>query len=190
MVPEPRVRRPRRQRGAALILALVVLTVTALVAVQAANDAGRNSRGTGLHRHHQAALTAAEWGLQGAIDALESQRAPPAGTWGGGALIEACAVTASDTSSACATLESVIGDWYESEGPSQGSALASLGVSEGDEAPQARVVVERRYEQPLDFEAAAQGAGIHHYAITALGQGRDPAVRAVLTTSIARIYLF
>jgi hypothetical protein len=82
-----------------------------------------------------------------------------------------------------------------SEGVTYGEVAKRLETDESEitvtlpeVALQPRIYIESRYLQPLDAEAAARGVGIHLLEVSAVGFGADSNARAILQSTIAKVY--
>lgn len=195
------------QSGAVLILGLVVLLVITMLGINGMRTTVMQERMAGNLRQNNTALQAAEAALQAGLAYIESRSSPPradrAGTdfvWPACRVSDASANSETDTDphgGACAGLDSVLSNWQGdlagvSEGVGYHDVLAALG--EYGNLPgviaQPRLYIQVRYVPPLDVEQAAQGAGVHYYTVTAIGFGASAQARAIVQSTIAKVFLF
>ena len=147
---------------------------------------------SGNLREQVDAFESGEAGLQAALTALEQRGLPPHDdNWGNGSVGSGCQVSDPDNAPDCTRLDTVLTDWRGNGVAIEGVAIDSFG---GDQltgvARQPRVVVEKRYLPPLDFEAAVQQRGIHFFTVTALGTGAAGQSERILQTTIAKVYIW
>jgi type IV pilus assembly protein PilX len=192
--------RRARERGAVLVTGLVILAVMTIIGVGSMRTLVLNERMAGNLYDQHAAFQAAEAGAQAALTYITGQTAPIVATasgtykvWPGCTLADGAAPTCSAAgagSHPCCRLQVVLEDW-ESGTPTEGIVLDGFGgspLSSISAAYQPRVHIESRYIAPLDVEAAARGAGVHFYTVTAVGAGPSENTRALLQTTIPRVY--
>ncbi len=192
-----------RQRGAVLILGLVILLVMTMIGVAAIQTTVLEERMAGNMRQRDLALHAAEAAVQAALSAIESQDTPlssdPTGTNG---VWPSCDIRAGTTSDACTTYSTRISEWrtktsWEGEAASSNYdmkytdiatrlSLPTVGLTGVAEQP--RLAIDLQFIPALDVEIAAAGGGIHFYTVSALGFGADANVRAVVEAVVAKVY--
>ena len=196
--------RSRRQRGAVLIVGLVVLVVMTILGLSAIQTTALQERMAGNLRQNNIALQAAEAALQAGLAYIESRPLPPnADSSGTASVWTSCTVALSSNDQpaddACSRIDTVVTDWKDdtaslSEGKIYTDITALVNSSQADPLPnvmdQPRVYIEVRYVPPLDAEAAARGAGIHYYTVSALGFGASDSARAILQSTIAKVYRY
>ncbi len=189
------------ESGAVLILALVVLLVVTLIGLAGMRATVMQERMAGNLRQSHVALQTAEAALQAGLDYIESQTSPPTADSSGSAHVwPACTVTAARTvgdGGACTGLDSVLSNWRGdltrlSAGASYQDIVGELGVSSDlpGVVAQPRVYIEVRSVPPLDAEKAAQGAGVHYYTVTAVGFSASEAARAIVQSTVAKVFQF
>ena len=192
--------RGSRERGAVLVTGLIILAVMTIIGVSSMRTLVLNERMAGNLYDQHAAFQAAEAGAQAALTHIAAQTAPIVPTadgankvWPGCTIADGVAPSCGASGARphpCCRLQDVLGDWASGT-PTQGIALDGFGGSplSSVSAPyQPRVLIESRYIAPLDVEAAARGAGIHFYTVSAVGAGPSENTRALLQTTIPRVY--
>jgi len=188
------------QSGAVLILGLVVLVVITLLGVTGMNTTVMQERMAGNMRQKNLALQAAEAALQGGLAYIESQTVPPiANSTGANYVWPSCTVADLEAGGvdACGRLETVLANWRGtladvSEGASYSAVVSGIGGA-GDlpsVVAQPRIYIEERYVPPLDVDQASQGAGVHYYTVTAVGFGGSDSARAIVQSTVAKVYQF
>lgn len=195
-----RVVRGDRERGAVLVTGLIILAVMTIIGVGSMRTLVLNERMAGNLYDQHAAFQAAEAGAQAALTYITGQTAPIVPTsngaykvWPGCTIADGPAPNCSAAGASahpCCRLYDVLDDWTTGT-PTEGIALDGFGgspLSSISAAYQPRVLIESRYIVPLDVEAAARGAGVHFYTATAVGAGPSENTRALLQTTIPRVY--
>jgi type IV pilus assembly protein PilX len=179
-------------RGAVLITGLLILAVMTVLGVSSMRGTVLEERMAGNLKEQTASFQAAEAGIQAALTAIEKKPLPPvANAWGAGSLGEACRVVDRDADTACLRLGVVLSNWKGTAAPTAGVRISGYGASDLgglSTAQQPRILVESRYSAPADFEAMAQGRGIHYYTVSALGTGPSGQSEIILQTTIAKVY--
>lgn len=186
------------QSGAVLILGLVVLLVITLIGVTGLNTTVMQERMAGNLRQNNLALQAAEAALQAGLTYIDSQTAPPAvNSSGSDHIWPSCRVVDDNAGGvdACSRLRTVLENWNGAladvdEGSSYSALVSAIGGS-GDlpgVAAQPRIYIEERYVPPLAFAQAAQGRGFHYYTVTAVGFGVSDSARAIVQSTVAKVY--
>lgn len=182
----------RRRRGAVLITGLLVLTVMTILGLASMRGTILPERMAGNLKEQASAFQAAEAALQAALTAIEESPSPLAlDAWGKGGLVDACKVSDLGDAQACTYLKDLLSDWHSAPNPTWGVPITRIGgawTQGPDGAPQPRVVAEVRYVAPLDFESASQGRGIYYYSVTALGIGQAGQSRAIVQSTIPRVF--
>jgi type IV pilus assembly protein PilX len=167
----------------------LILAVMTILGLGSMRGTILEERMAGNLKEQASAFQAAEAALQAALTAIERSPAPPApDAWGAGSLAEACKVTDGDGAASCTRMDTVLADWRSSADPIEGVPLASLGEGPLADGPQPRVTIEERYVAPLDFESASEGHGIYFYTVTVLGIGQGGQSRAILQSTIPRVF--
>jgi type IV pilus assembly protein PilX len=197
--------RYRTGRGAVLISGLVVLLVITLIAVTGMETTVLQERMAGNMRQNDLALQAAEAALQAGLAYIEEQSAPPAASDDGSDLVwSSCtiaraAIQDDERNHPCTRFDEVLKDWHGDpadvqSGVSYAEIAARTDGGYAGEIPglvaQPRVYIEARYVPPLDAERAAVGAGIHYYTVAAVGYGGTKQARAIVQSTIAKVYRY
>ncbi len=181
-----------RARGAVLVTGLIILAVMTVVGIGSMRSTILEERMAGNLKDQAGAFQATEAGIQAALTAIESRALPPANdAWGNGSIGDACRVTDRDDDMPCVRLQGVLDDWRGADAPTLGVGISQFGgaiLLDLSAAHQPHVVIESRYSPPLDFEAAAQGRGIHYYTASALGMGASGQSETILQTTIGKVY--
>lgn len=189
------------QSGVVLILGLVILLVITLIGVTGIETTVMQERMAGNLRQNDIALQSAEAALQAGLAYIEAQRSPPIADPGGTEYVwPACTVVeanAGAASAACAGPDDVVRNWQGElaavdAGATYESVAGALGGS--DNLPggvaQPRLRIEVRYLPPLDVEQAARGAGVHYYTVTAVGFGGTDSARAIVQSTVAKVFQY
>ena len=193
------------ERGAVLIVGLLVLLVITIIGVTQLQSTVLQERMAGNMRQNNLALQAAEAALQAGLSYIEQQRSPPAEDNAGSNLVwPGCSPahmgadsTADDDP--CGRFDRLIlprwrGDLEQAEdaGASYAEVAALTAAASAGALPgliaQPRIYIEVRYAPPLDAEQAARGVGIHYYTVSAVGFGANEQARAILQSTIAKVY--
>ena len=195
----PSAGRRNAASGAVLILGLVVLLVITMLGITGMRTTVMQERMAGNLRHNNTALQAAEAALQAGLAYIGNQTAPPHADSGGSEHVwPACTVNAANAdvqAGACVGLATVLDDWRGdlasvSAGSSYQDILGELGDSGNlpGVVEQPRIYIEVRYVPPLDAEEAARGAGVHYYTVTAVGFGGSAKARAIVQSTVAKVF--
>ena len=192
-------------RGAVLVIGLVVLLVITLIAVTGMETTVLQERMAGNMRQNDLALQAAEAALQAGLAYIEEQSTPLTATgdgsnfvWGSCTIARAAAQQ-EGSDHPCAGFDDVLKDWHGDpadvqSGVSYADIAARTNGGYAGEIPglvaQPRVYIEARYVPPLDAERAAVGAGIHYYTVAAVGYGGTKQARAIVQSTIAKVYRY
>jgi type IV pilus assembly protein PilX len=193
------------QRGAVLIVGLLVLLVITMIGVSQLQSTVLQERMAGNLRQNNLALQAAEAALQAGLTYIEQQRSPPAADDVGSNLVWTSCSTADASvdpdagDDPCGRFDRLIlprwrGDLAQAQaaGASYAEVTALRGAASADELPgliaQPRIYIEVRYLPPLDVEQAAEGVGVHHYTVSAVGFGASEQARVILQSTIAKAY--
>jgi len=200
-----------RGRGAVLATGLIVLAVMAFIALGSMRGMVLNERMTGNLFDQNAAFEASEAGLQAALHYLETRsQAPIPSSSGTNQVWPGCRVTdgpvpiatasadgtISDgcvgSSHPCCQLRSIVGSFRASP-PTGGVALDAAdlggsGLGNALEDYQPRVFVEDRFVPSQDLVEQSRGVGIHYYTATAVGIGRNSQTRAILQSTIPKVF--
>jgi type IV pilus assembly protein PilX len=196
---------PDGQRGAVLIVGLLVLLVMTIIAAAQLQSTVLQERMVGNMRQKDLALQAAEAALQAGLSFIEQQHTPPAEDDVGSNLVwTSCtpgdsSVGATTGDGPCGRFERLIlprwrGDLDQAEaaGASYAEVAALTAAASADQLPgliaQPRIYIEVRYLPPLDVEQAALGTGVHYYSVSAVGFGASDQARAILQSTIAKVY--
>lgn len=209
-----RRRAPTHQRGAVLIVGLVILLVVTMIGIIGQQSTVLQERLAGNMRQNNIALQAAEAGLQAGLTYIEQHDFPIAATDDGADHVwTSCSVADAESLSneagadhACNRLETVLGSWRRA--PSQlnnddayeGVAYAEL-ARVLDNAPagdtpvaipgviaQPRIYIEARKE-PVSPDTQANSFGrfvTYYYTVTSVGFGGNEQSRAVLQSTIVK----
>jgi Tfp pilus assembly protein PilX len=201
------------QRGAVLIVGLVILLVITLLGITGQQHTVLQERMAGNMRQDNIALQAAEAALTAGLAYVDEEDAPIVGTNSGTAFVwTGCTVADSSaestgtpaasesTNDPCARLEAVLTDW-ESAAPdkvSQGvsyeevAAKTDAKFSKGipDVVAQPRVYIEVRSDaESPDGQQNSFGQGIiYYYTVSAVGFGANEKARVILQSTVAREY--
>jgi type IV pilus assembly protein PilX len=183
-----------------LVTGLIILAVMTIIGVSSMRTLVLNERMAGNLYDESAAFQAAEAAAQAALTYIAGQRAPIVATangankvWPGCTVADGAAPNCNTSGAAshpCCRLQNVLKDW-ETGTFIEGVALESFGGSGLNNVGtgyQPRVFIESRYVPPLDVQAAARGAGVHFYTVTAVGAGPSENTRAVVQTTIPKVY--
>jgi Tfp pilus assembly protein PilX len=199
--------RGRRQRGAVLILGLVVLLVVTMIGISGQQDTVLQERLAGNMRQSNIAFQAAEAGLQVGLSYIEEQDLPITATDTGTHFVwTSCSVLDAETigdpappNHPCKRLETVLTDWQQatveiSEGKPYGDVAAELDGAGGgtieipDVIAQPRIYIEAR-EEAVSPDAQANSFGqlmTYYYTVTSIGFGNNEQARVVLQSTIAK----
>ncbi|HYN77546.1 MAG TPA: PilX N-terminal domain-containing pilus assembly protein [Lamprocystis sp. (in: g-proteobacteria)] len=182
-----RARPPRlnggRNRGAALIVGLIILAIMTILGLSAMRGTALEERMAGNLKESNEAFQAAEAALQAAISAIEANNKRPS-TGGGQALAEACRVQ--DTDTACAA-NTNLGNWYSTEAADDPDGAL---FEEFADAPfvqaswnQPRVIVHYRF---IPHEQGADPAGLYFYTVSAIATDPNGKASIVLQTTFPK----
>ena len=221
-MPDP-VRHARRslrrcaathQRGAVLIVGLVILLVVTMIGISGQQSTVLQERLAGNMRQNNLALQAAEAGLQAGLSYIEQQDVPIRATDDGANHVwTSCSVADAEGLSdeagadhACNRLETVLGSWrkvpsqLEAGEAYEGVAYADLaGVLDNAQGgntsvaipgvvAQPRIYIEARQE-PVSPDTQANSFGrlvTYYYTVTSVGFGGNEQSRAVLQSTIVQ----
>jgi len=191
--------RSSRQAGAVLVISLVILLAMTLIGITAVQNSVMEERMAGNLKERATAFQAAEAGLSLAVTWIDKQLDPPNATAGGTSKVwEECAtgtkktqkVKGKEVEDDCPPTTAPDSKWLATSGNylayaggALGNSKALSGVSE-----QPRIVIEERYAPPLDFEQAAVGKGVYFYTVTSQGYGGTDTAKAMLQTTVAKVY--
>lgn len=187
--------------GAVLILGLVVLLVITMLGITGMRTTVMQERMAGNLRQNDTALQAAEAALQAGLAYIENQTVPPnVDSSGSEHVWPACIVNGANAdlqNAACAGLASVLDNWQgDLANVTEGSTYQEVVGELGDSGAlpgvigQPRIYIEVRYVPPLDAEEAAQGAGVHYYTVTAVGFSGSAKARAIVQSTVAKVFQF
>jgi Tfp pilus assembly protein PilX len=208
----PRAR--RRQRGAVLIVGLVILLVVTMIGISGQQGTVLQERLAGNMRQNNIALQAAEAGLQVGLSYIEEQALPIIATDSGTNYVwTSCSVADTDTLNGTATskhpckrLKNVLESWRTppselATGEDYKGIKYAVLVNALDNAPasntnvdipgvvaQPRVYIEAR-EEPVSPDTQANSFGqlvTYYYTVTSVGFGANEQARAVLQSTIAK----
>jgi Tfp pilus assembly protein PilX len=201
----------RRQKGAVLIVGLVILLVVTMIGVGGQQSTVLQERMAGNMRQNNIAFQAAEAALQAALSYIESQGLPIPATDSGTDLVwTSC--TVARASSAAATVEeggtvandhackrfenTILKDWAKdvadvSAGKTYGDVVKAL-TGESSSIPHVvaapRIYIEAR-EEPISPDTQANSFGqliTYYYTVTSIGFGENEQARAILQSTIAK----
>jgi type IV pilus assembly protein PilX len=177
-----RINMVARQRGAVLIMALLLLVVMTLLGLSAMRGAVMEERMAGNAHDHNMAFQAAESGLRDAADwllGLAARPTPDASASGGVYLLGSIGNGAADYSF----------DWVGA-GTEYGANTAQGGGDFPRQAALPRYVVEESAFVPdsLDPDAAAQGQGRYYYTVSSIGYGGSSAAESVVQSVFEKRY--
>jgi type IV pilus assembly protein PilX len=187
------------QRGAVLIVGLVILLVITMLGITGQQHTVLQERMAGNMRQNDMALQAAEAALQVGLAYVEEQN--PIDATGTNFVSTSCTVADTETASAdsddpCTRMGSVLADWEDkvpgevSRGSSYADVAAKTEAGFGGAIPgviaQPRVYIEIRSIRSEDAEAAAKGVGTHFYTVSAVGFGANDNARVILQSTIAK----
>lgn len=188
-----------RQRGTVLVIGLILLLVVTLLGVSAMQTTVLQERMAGNLRQSNLALQSAEAALQAALAYLGSLGNAPlplsgaqaTATTGNDHVWRACRIGGDD----CGRLEALLDAWqsdWAGSANNRGTPYTALptGAGELPGAHQPHVYIESRYIPPADVAAAAAGKGVHYYTVTAIGFGETDQARAIIQSTITRVYAF
>jgi len=200
-----------RGRGAVLVIGLIVLAVMAFIAIGSMRGMVLNERMTGNLFDSNVALEASEAGLQAALHYLEIQTVAPvpnqSGTshvWPGcqvadgpvpiatvganGAISDACV----GSSHPCCQLREIVGSFGASPPtggvPLNTADLSASGLANALDDYQPRVFVEDRFVPSQDLVEQSRGVGVHYYTVIAVGTGRNSQTRAIVQSTIPKVF--
>jgi type IV pilus assembly protein PilX len=187
-----RAERSPKERGAVLLVALIILVVMTILGITATQTTIVEEKMAGNLRDKNVAFRAAEAGLQEGLTYLDRLAVPPevnaAGTqnvWPGCTIDDGDSCVGKGGVSALETADEAV-DYDDASAWGSDLAAAPLpGV-----AAQPRIAIEHRYVPPLDVEAAAQGRGVHFYTVSALGYGAAPTTKVLLQATVAKVYSY
>jgi Tfp pilus assembly protein PilX len=201
----------RGQKGAVLIVGLVILLVVTMIGVGGQQSTVLQERMAGNMRQNNIAFQAAEAALQAALSYIESQGLPIPATDSGTDLVwTSCTVARASGAAAteeeggtvandhaCKRFENtILKDWAQdaadiSAGKTYGDvveALTGTTSSIPDVAAQPRIYIEVR-DEPIsyDYEDTLKGKFVvYYYTVTAIGFGENEQARAILQSTIAK----
>jgi Tfp pilus assembly protein PilX len=201
----------RRQKGAVLIVGLVILLVVTMIGVGGQQSTVLQERMAGNMRQNNIAFQAAEAALQAALSYIEGQSLPITPTDSGTELVwTSCTVRQAAGAAAtkadggkvaddhpCNRLENtILEDWAQdvsdiSEGKAYGDVVKELTGTSSSlphviEPP--RVYIEVR-DEPISDDTQAKSFGqlvTFYYTVTAIGFGENEQARAILQSTIAK----
>lgn len=183
------------ERGAALIVGLIILGVMTLLGLSAMRGTALEERMAGNFRDQHDALQAAEAALQAALTYIRSSSEPPRKAPYGSRtpMIKGCRVSDPDRVTACTMGADVHSDWLSgadtapSGAPFSDYANTAFGDdAEGSAWPQPRLIVVRRYVETPVQNNASKGLGVYYYTVSAIATGRSGKSRVVLQTTIRK----
>ncbi|WP_295879925.1 PilX N-terminal domain-containing pilus assembly protein [uncultured Thiohalocapsa sp.] len=204
----------RRERGAVLIVGLVILLVVTMIGISGQGSTVLQERLAGNMRQNNIALQAAEAGLQVGLTYIEEQNLPITATDSGTNYVwTSCSVADTqtlDNSAAsddpCTRLEAVLESWRTppselAAGEDYEGIEYSVLVNALNNAPasgtdvdipgvvaQPRIYIEAR-EEPVSPDTQANSFGqlvTYYYTVTSVGFGANEQARAVLQSTIAK----
>lgn len=183
------------QRGAALVVGLIVLLVLTALALNAMRGSVLGERQAGHARERAVAFEAAEAAVQAGLSGLESRWGPPrTTTWGSGSLVEGCSMIDGDAANACVLPEDLLAAWRSGTLSDHGVTVSAIdgsdlsGLSTG---AQPRLIIEWRYiglGEQENFEVAVQRRGVHLFTVSAVGATEDGEKRVLLQSTIPKVY--
>jgi type IV pilus assembly protein PilX len=186
----------RDQGGTVLVVSLVVLLVMTLVGITSMQTTLLEERMAGNLREHNLAFQAGEAGQQLALTYLESLTNAPVATPSGSQNIwVGCRLN--DALGGCRLCD---GDWLKGgadDGEDGDDSAAGIivygdgtlpGDGLGGVSAQPRLAIQDRYVPPLDLKKAEIGGGIHFYSVCSDGTGMNAKARALLLTTIGKVY--
>lgn len=182
------------QRGAVLIVGLVLLLVVTLIGVSALRTTALQERMTGNLRQTNIAFQAAEAGLQAGLAYIAKQTVAPVPQKSADSKVwPACPSAAADSPSseaACTQRDTVITDWLSRRLASdQGVAYSAFSATPiPDVAGQPRIFITERVLRPPETTEALQGGGTYYYTVTAIGFGQTDNATAIVESTVARLY--
>ena len=198
-------RQPPGNRGAVLIVGLIILIVMVVLGISGMRTSVLQERMAGNTKDTNSSFQAAEAGLQAALTYVASLRVAPALkskgaaiTWSGNPIWSACEVQDTDAGGGanfdpCTTLNTVIADWslYPSAtvprlGGQAMNSLSGAALTNVSMDNQPHFVIESRYVPPLDFEEAARRKGFHYYTVAAVGLDYSTNARTILQATITK----
>jgi len=172
-----------RQRGTVLVVSLIVLLVMTLIGITSMQTTVLEERMAGNLREHNLAFQAGEAAQQLALTYLESlSHAPVASDSGGQHVWTGCRV--GDTVANCSVCSEA---WLQVDGIVYGDETLPGDVLAGV-GEQPRLAIQDRYVPPLDLKKAEIGGGIHFYSVCSEGTGMSPKVKALLSTTVGKVY--
>ena len=197
--PRPPLGTGAHNRGAALVVGLIILALITVLALGALRGTTLEERMAGNLKEQHEALQAAEAALQAALTFIrESPRPPTRAPYPNrGAIARACQVSQSDEQGTCPLDGDVKADWLtgdavptgplftEFAGAKLGQATKRTGTDAWD---QPRVLVLERYDEDETFEGASAKVGIHYYTVSSIATGRAGVSRILLQTTIPRVF--
>jgi type IV pilus assembly protein PilX len=200
---------PAGERGAVLIIGLVILLVITMVGITGQQGTVLQERMAGNMRQNNIALQAAEAALQVGLSYVE-EHYPITGTDTGANFVwTSCSVdgmadTSTEDSNPCGRLDRVLDDWNgvatgEAEGAKSAKVVtkgnsyrdvakrtsAGLGGDIPGVIAQPRLYIEVREDpnEQLDPEASSYGVS-SYYTVTAVGFGENEQSRAIVQSTI------
>ncbi|MGD9299002.1 MAG: PilX N-terminal domain-containing pilus assembly protein [Thiohalocapsa sp.] len=193
-----RLRPPRRQRGAVLILGLAILLVVTMLGISGQQTTVLQERLVGNMRQNNIALQAAEAALHVGLAYIEQSDVRGDHFLDGTQVIwQACSSAEAETDAdSCTHIDEVLEDWQTSavaditEGVDYGTLAGALGDSTNTAFPdvrtQPRVHIDVRKVLALDLADASKGVGTYFYTVTSVGFGGNDQGRAILQSTVAK----
>lgn len=201
----------RGQKGAVLIVGLVILLVVTMIGVGGQQSTVLQERMAGNMRQNNIAFQAAEAALQAALSYIESHGLPITATDSGSELVWTSCTVAMATGAAATETEggtvaddhackrfdkTILTDWDKdvaaiSAGKTYGDVVQELtGKSSSlpDVAAAPRIYIEAR-EEPISPDTQANSFGqliTYYYTVTTIGFGENEQARAILQSTIAK----
>ncbi|ESQ13028.1 MAG: hypothetical protein N838_16215 [Thiohalocapsa sp. PB-PSB1] len=186
------------QSGAVLVLGLVLLLVITLIGVSGLRTTVMQERMAGNLRQNNIALQATEAAIQAGLAYVESLPSVPiVSASGSNYLWPACTVSDANAGT-CQDLEDIVDNWQQGDitsinaGATYQDIIGELGESGNlpGVVAQPRIYIEVHYVAPLDAEHAAQGKGVYYFTVTAVGFGASQKARAIVQSTVAKIFEF
>jgi type IV pilus assembly protein PilX len=165
----------RRQRGAALLVCLIILILVTLMGLTTMRTSVLQEKISGASSDRTLALQAAELALRDAETHVKNYLDPESG-FADGCEASLCRAP-TDGSSAADTI-----DWDSAAVASYGQATAAPAI--GGVATQPKYIIELMYKmQPLPGNSASMKSMGTPYRITALGYGKQQQTRVMLQST-------
>jgi len=194
------------QGGAVLMLGLIVLLVVTLIGLTSEQTTVMQERMSGNLLQSGIALQAAETALQTGLAYIERQTSPPTPDASGTSLVwTSCTVAQNNADRSgggddpCTRLDGVLENWAGplddvDAGASYADVIAALGESGAlpGVIAQPRIYIEvREVPSSTNPMETARAAGVYHYyTVTALGFGAATKARAIVQSTVAKVYAF